>query len=83
MKRQVLFLSNLEEIKQKDQECAEAFPFTSLIPQELLRDLSEKKRMDKLKKNEHKTKITLSGVFPEIVEDFIFVENIKDSVKNS
>ena len=41
----------------------------NLIPEELLRDLAEKKRMRKLEVEENKKKISLAGVFPEIIFD--------------
>ncbi|CAI2381967.1 unnamed protein product [Moneuplotes crassus] len=52
-------------------DCAEAFPMHSIIPEDLIRDLVQKKRMLKLSEQDIKPNVTLDGVFPEI----IFEEN--------
>ena len=77
-KRSSRFFSSYEDVEddfeecrevQDDQDSADAFPVMNLIPEELLRDLAEKKRMRKLEVEENKKKISLAGVFPEIIFD--------------
>ena len=50
-------------------EWAEAFPINSIIPEDLLREIVQKKRMRKLEENEAQPSQILTGVFPEIVFD--------------
>mmetsp|Transcript_19654 Transcript_19654/g.21953 ORF Transcript_19654/g.21953 Transcript_19654/m.21953 type:complete len:86 (-) Transcript_19654:122-379(-) len=66
---------NISEDSGENQElnCAEAYPINTIVPEDLVRDIVSKKRMNKLKEMDNKPGMTLDGVFPEIVFDF-FVE---------
>ena len=83
LNRQVWYLSNLEEIEAKDEDSADAFPMNSLIPEDLLRDLSEKKRMRKLEPTKQKQMISFSGIFPELVIDSYFIVDDKINTTSS
>ncbi|CAI2381750.1 unnamed protein product [Moneuplotes crassus] len=50
-------------------DCADAFPMHSIIPEDLVRELVQKKRMKKLSENDTKSEANLAGIFPEIVFD--------------
>ena len=52
-----------------ENDCAEVFPYQNLVPQELMLDLAQKKRMKKLEKSDNQVRASLEGVFPEIVLD--------------
>eukprot|EP00345_Euplotes_harpa_P003672 CAMPEP_0168330764 /NCGR_PEP_ID=MMETSP0213-20121227/7933_1 /TAXON_ID=151035 /ORGANISM="Euplotes harpa, Strain FSP1.4" /LENGTH=84 /DNA_ID=CAMNT_0008334413 /DNA_START=391 /DNA_END=646 /DNA_ORIENTATION=+ len=60
----------------ENNEAAEAFPYNNLVPEDLLRDLAEKKRMKKLELKNPKKEISLSGVFPEIIVDTLLEKNL-------
>ena len=54
------------------EDSADAFPYLSTFNEEILRDLTEKKRMNKLKEDDKKVSINLNGVFPEMIVDKYF-----------
>ena len=70
--RATRFFSTFEETEGDIKDWADAFPIMNLIPEELLRDLTEKKRMKKLEIEQPKKEISLNGIFPEVIIDSEF-----------
>ena len=67
LRRATRFFSTFEEAEEDSQNSADAFPMMNLVPEELLRDLTEKKRMKKIEADQPKKEISLTGIFPEII----------------
>ena len=69
------YFSGVEDhFEEPEADCADAFPLHVIVPEDLLLDLIQKKRMKKLEINDVKKQVSLEGVFPEVINEQIFEE---------